>query len=68
MFFRPSTARLQTNHDTQNKENDDKEPDSPDASYTGRVGTALYVAPELNTTATKVHYNQAWYLNFTLLV
>lgn len=55
---KPSTARLQTNHDTQNKENDDKEPDSPDASYTGRVGTALYVAPELNTTATKVHYNQ----------
>lgn len=32
-----------------------------DASYTGQVGTALYVAPELNSCAQNIHYNQAWY-------
>lgn len=29
-----------------------------DVSYTGQIGTALYVAPELNTSASKIHYNQ----------
>ncbi len=39
-----------------------------DASYTGQVGTALYVAPELNIANTRsVHYNQAWYLYFVLI-
>ncbi|XP_065212792.1 eIF-2-alpha kinase GCN2 isoform X2 [Planococcus citri] len=28
------------------------------ASHTGQVGTALYVAPELNCSASKIHYNQ----------
>lgn len=29
-----------------------------DASHTGQIGTALYVAPELNTCSLKATYNQ----------
>lgn len=31
---------------------------SQDTSHTGQVGTALYVAPELNTYGPKATYNQ----------
>lgn len=37
-----------------------------DTSHTGQVGTALYVAPELNTCLLKAMYNQVSFFSFRM--